>query len=88
VEPVRNSRQERLYAQVSGNRKNCSFDDLARLLEAYGFESRRKRSGTSHVTFKRPGRNPITVPRARPVKEHYVDVVLEAIDELESERRS
>lgn len=37
------------------------------------------------MTFKRPGRNPITVPKARPVKEHYVREILEAIDELESE---
>ena len=89
VKPVRSSRQERLYAEVAANRKNCSFNNLVRLLEAYGFEERKKtRSGSSHVVFKRPGRNPISVPKAKPVKEHYVRDVLETIDELESEELS
>jgi len=83
MRPARSSQQERLYARVEATRKNCHFDDVARLLEAYGYEQRRQKG--SHVVFKRPGRSPITVPKARPVKEHYVDVVLGVIDELEKE---
>ncbi len=56
---------------------------MARLLEGYGFEQRRQKG--FHVVFKRPGRGPITVPKARPVKEHYVDVVLGVFDVLEKE---
>jgi hypothetical protein len=68
------------HDQVAGNRKNCSYEDLERLLETVGFVKRMPRSGSSHVTFKR-GPATLTVPRRKPLKEHYVDEALRLIDE-------
>jgi predicted RNA binding protein YcfA (HicA-like mRNA interferase family) len=79
MEPVPSKRLRRLYRQVADNRKNCSFEDLARLLEAAGFK-RRDTKG-SHVVFKR-GSQVITVPFRRPVKEHYIREALELIGSL------
>jgi hypothetical protein len=69
---IDSKRAQRLYDQVAGNRKNCAYEDLERLLEAVGFAKRSPRSGSSHVTFKR-GTVTLTVPRRKPLKEHYVD---------------
>ena len=66
-------RVQRLYEAVVAQRKNCSFADLERLLLAIGFVMRQGKG--SHVVFKR-GHVTITVPRRRPVKEHYVEEVL------------
>ncbi len=82
--PARTPQQERFYERVSSNRKNCSFDDISRLLEAYGYVA--KTPGSSHYTFRQHGRLPITVPKAKPVKTVYVRQVLDMIDELENEK--
>jgi predicted RNA binding protein YcfA (HicA-like mRNA interferase family) len=77
---IDSKRAQRLYDQVAGNRKNCAYEDLERLLEAVGFAKRSPRSGSSHVTFKR-GTATLTVPRRKPLKEHYVGEALLLIDE-------
>lgn len=81
---ARSTQRDRLYGQVEQNRKNCKFEWLKSLLEAYGFEQR-SASGTSHRLFKRPGCYPISIPVRKPVKERYVRDVLDAIDDIERE---
>jgi hypothetical protein len=77
---IDSKRAQRLYDQVAGNRKNCAYEDLERLLDAVGFIKRAPRSGSSHVIFKR-GPVTLSVPRRKPLKEHYVDEALRLIDE-------
>ncbi|MBV8162809.1 MAG: type II toxin-antitoxin system HicA family toxin [Candidatus Eremiobacteraeota bacterium] len=72
-------RLQRLYDQVARNRKNCRYEDLERLLLAAGF-TLRKTSG-SHMVFKR-GSDILSVPKRRPVKEHYVDEALAIISKI------
>lgn len=67
----------RLLEQVERTQNNCSLDDIARLLEAIGYEVRA--AGSSHHVFRKPGREPISVPRAKPVKRFYVKTVLAAV---------
>jgi predicted RNA binding protein YcfA (HicA-like mRNA interferase family) len=55
-----------------------TFEDLKALLVTVGF-TERKTSG-SHVIFKK-GTHAISVPRRKPVKETYVDQVLELVEE-------
>ena len=69
-------RLQRLHDHVLGNRKNCRYEDLERLLLAAGFTLRK--TGGSHMIFKR-GAQILSVPRRRPVKEHYVDAALSMI---------
>ena len=71
-------RLQRLFDQVAQNRKNCRYEALERLLLAAGF-TLRKASG-SHMIFKR-GPKILSVPKRRPVKEHYVDEALSMISE-------
>ena len=77
---IDSKRAQRLYDGVAGNRKNCAYEDLERLLEAVGFVKRSPRSGSSHVIFKR-GPATLSVPRRKPLKEHYVDEALRLIDD-------
>jgi predicted RNA binding protein YcfA (HicA-like mRNA interferase family) len=69
-------RLQRLCEQVAKNRKNCRYEYLERLLLAAGFTLRK--TGGSHMIFKR-GADILSVPRRRPVKEHYVDEALSII---------
>ena len=73
-------RAKRFYDRVLAAKANCDFADLRGLLEASGFSVRQPGRGGSHYVFKR-GSLMITVPRARPVKRHYVEAVLELIEE-------
>lgn len=75
--------QQRLLEAVKATQANCRFEDLARLLEAFGYVARE--TGSSHVVFRRPGRTPLSVPRHRPVNRTYVRQALAAIAELEKE---
>lgn len=70
-------RLQGLYEKVQRSRKNCSFATLEGLLLAAGFQKRHGKG--SHVVFKR-GPKTITVPFARPVKEHYVKEVLSLLE--------
>ena len=69
---------QRLYDQVTKNRKNCLYEDLERLLLAAGFTLRK--TGGSHMIFKR-GSSILNVPKRKPVKEHYVNEALSTIAE-------
>jgi hypothetical protein len=73
-------RAKRFRNRVLATRANCDFADLRNLLEAVGFSIRQPGRGGSHYIFKR-GSLTITVPRAKPVKRHYVEAVLELIEE-------
>lgn len=73
------TRLRRRLERVIATKSNCAFDDIRALLEAAGFTVRQPRRGGSHYTFKRETLI-ITVPRAKPVKRHYVEAVLELIE--------
>jgi hypothetical protein len=68
-----------LLEALTSNRFNCRFDDVERLLLALGC-SRRKTSG-SHVIFALESRI-ISVPKRTPLKQVYVDHLLELVKPL------
>jgi hypothetical protein len=77
-------RVRRLYDRVAKNRKNCSFEEVAALLNALGFTST---SRGSHHTFRLTSKTQalrITVPRARPVNSVYIDQLLKLIELVDS----
>lgn len=70
------SSKDKLLKNMQNNPKNVSFEDLKKLLKAYGFELR-SISG-SHHTFKKDSQR-ITIPYNKPIKEIYVKMVLKFI---------
>jgi predicted RNA binding protein YcfA (HicA-like mRNA interferase family) len=75
------SQREKLRQRIKNNPNNVSFDDLRKLLEAYGFTQRPQRSGSSHFWFFKEGCGLINVPYHRPVKQVYVRKVIQLLED-------
>jgi len=39
------------------------------------------KSGSSHYTFRKPGKHPITIPKHKPIKKIYVELVKSVVEE-------
>jgi len=57
------------------------FQELKRVLEYYGYQMTAPSSGSSHYTFRKPGKNPITIPKHEPIKKIYVEMVRKIVEE-------
>ena len=57
------------------------FTELRKILESYGYTINAPKSGSSHYTFRKPGKNPITIPKHEPIKRIYVEMVREVVKE-------
>ncbi|MCH5401555.1 type II toxin-antitoxin system HicA family toxin [Lactobacillus delbrueckii] len=44
------------------------FVELKKVLESYGYVMTAPRSGSSHYTFRKPGKTPITIPKHELIK--------------------
>lgn len=75
------SKWDKLLSRILSLSKDMRFDELKKVLESYGYEMNAPRSGSSHYTFRKPGKNPITIPKYEPVKKIYVDMVREVVEE-------
>ena len=74
------SQFEKLLQRIHDLSKELRFDEVRKVLEAYGYTMTATRSGSSHYTFRKPGCNPITIPKHEPIKKVYVLLVKEAIE--------
>ena len=80
------SRFDKLLQRIRSLDNNMRFDELRRVLESYGYVMRGPSSGSSHMTFRKEGRYPITIPTHEPIKKVYVELVKEVVEhEEESE---
>lgn len=57
------------------------FDELRKVLESYGYVMTAPKGGSSHYTFRKQGRNPITIPKHEPIKKVYVEMAREILEE-------
>ena len=71
---------EKLLAQIYSLSSGLRFDELRKVLEAYGYTMTAPRGGSSHCTFRKAGCNPITIPRHGPIKRVYVEMVKEVVE--------
>ena len=74
------SKWDKLIARICTLSKDLRFDELRKVLESYGYEMYAPRSGSSHYTFRKPGKMPITIPKHEPIKKVYVQMVKEVIE--------
>ncbi len=77
------SKWEKLLLRILSIDKNMRFEELRRVLEFYGYEMNAPRSGSSHYTFRKKGKNPITIPKHEPIKKVYVEMVKEIVEKEE-----
>ena len=72
---------EKLLDKILSLSKDVRFEELRKVLESYGYVMNSPGSGSSHYTFRKPGRSPITIPKHEPIKKVYVEMVREIVEE-------
>ncbi|MBQ9211343.1 MAG: type II toxin-antitoxin system HicA family toxin [Clostridia bacterium] len=60
--------------------KNLRFEELQKVLEHYGYTMNGPASGSSHKTYRKPGKMPITIPQHDPIKRAYVENVKAVVE--------
>ena len=79
------SQWDKLIEEILKINKNLRFEDLAKALINIGYEQNQPKGGSSHYTFRKSGKMPITLPKATPMNKVYIEMVRDAIIEYESE---
>ena len=77
------SQFDKLLQQIKNLDRNMRFDELRKVLEHYGYSMSGPASGSSHKTFRNPGKYPITIPQHEPIKRVYVEMVKEIVESEE-----
>lgn len=77
------SKWEKLIVKITALSKDVRFTELKKVLESYGYEGRKPGSGSSHWTFRKQGKVPVTVPENEPVKLAYIKLVKDIIESEE-----
>ena len=73
------SKWEKLLRRILTLSKDLRFDELRNLVESNGYVMTAPKSGSSHYTFRKPGSNPITIPKDEPIKRVYVEMVRDVV---------
>ena len=77
---------EKLIEQILRLDKSLRYEDLSKALETIGYSSRQP--GSRHVTFRKAGKMPITIPKGNPVNRAYIILVRNAVIMFESEEKT
>ncbi len=74
------SQFDKLISRLDSLDKNLRFEELTKILEYYGYKASFPKGGSSHCTFRKTGKPPVTIPaRTIPGKE-YVKLVKKAVE--------
>lgn len=74
------SKWDKLLARIQNLSSDLRFKELQKVLESYGYTLHAPRGGSSHYTFRKQGRMPITIPKHEPIKKVYVEKVREIVE--------
>ncbi len=74
------SRFDKLLERIKSLSKDMRFEELRKVLESYGYTMNAPKGGSSHYTFRKPGKMPITIPKHEPIKKVYVQMVKDVIE--------
>ena len=74
------SKFDKLLERITSLSKDMRFDELRKVLESYGYTMHSPKGGSSHYTFRKPGKMPITISKYEPIKKVYVQMVKEVIE--------
>ena len=77
------SQFDKLLMRIYKIDRNLRFEELLKILEYYGYRMSSPSGGSSHRTFRKTGRSPITIPRHDPIKRAYVEMVRSVIENEE-----
>ena len=74
------SKWDKLLERICSLSKNLRFEELRKVLEFFGYVMNAPRGGSSHYTFRKPGCQPITIPKHEPIKKVYVELVKQVVE--------
>ena len=80
------SKWDKLLEKVYSLSKDLRFDELKKILEAYGYTMKGTSGGSRHYTFRKKGAPPITIPKSNPIKRAYIELVKEAIEKEDANK--
>ncbi|MBQ6013900.1 MAG: type II toxin-antitoxin system HicA family toxin [Firmicutes bacterium] len=75
------SKWDKLLSRVLSLDNNMRFDELRKVLESFGYTMSAPAGGSSHYTFRKKGKSPITIPKHAPIKKIYVELVRTVVEE-------
>ena len=82
------SQFEKLLMRIKALDKNMRFQEIKRVLEEFGYTMSSPSGGSSHRTFRKPGRQPITIPQYETIKRIYIIMVKEAVEREEDDEEN
>lgn len=80
------SKWDKLIERILTLPNDVRFDEIKKILISYGYTMHQPRRGSSHYTFRKQGKPPITLVKKSPVKRVYVELLKEIIEENEKDR--
>ena len=77
------SKWDKLLSKVCSLSADVRFQELKKILEDYGYTMYAPSSGSSHYTFRKQGKMPITIPKHKPINKVYIRMVKDVIENEE-----
>ena len=78
------SQWDKLLDRVRRLSPDLRFEELKKILESYGYVMSDPKGGSSHYTFRKAGYPPITIPKHKPIKKVYIEMVREVVEREEA----
>lgn len=75
------SKWDKLLSRILNLDNDLRFDELSKVLKSYGYTMNNPKGGSSHYTFRKKGKNPITIPKHETIKKVYVEMVRDVVEE-------
>ena len=87
IEGEEMSKWNKLLERLQQLDNSLRYDELAKILKTYGYEPTETSGGSSHITFRKAGKEPITIPRHSPIGKTYIRIIrdMTALEETENE---
>ena len=82
------SKWDKLIEKIRTLSPELRFEEIKKVLESYGYEMRIPKGGSSHCVFRKSGYSPITIPKHRPMKKVYIELVREVVEREEQSREN
>ena len=83
------SKFDKLISKFNSLSNDIRFEEITKIMNHYGYKLTRPGSGSSHYTFRKDGHFPVNIPKHRPIKKVYIELIKQIIEEEEqNDKRS
>lgn len=82
------SKWDKLLARIKTLSNDIRFEELKKILESYGYKMHSPKKGSSHFIFRKQGCVSITIPKQKPIKKVYIELVREIVEQEEKDEKN